>query len=106
MLERVIRAQTVGPVAQGEPPRDAPARRLPDPWAPPGREAGGVLASARRRELGGGPMSSPLVVGIAGGTASGKTTVTRKIHEALTDSRVAFIDQDAYYRDLSEMNLE
>ncbi len=50
-------------------------------------------------------MSLPLVVGIAGGTASGKTTVTRKIHEALADYRVAFIDQDAYYKDLSNLTL-
>lgn len=50
-------------------------------------------------------MSSPLVVGIAGGTASGKTTVARKVHEALSDKRVAFIDQDAYYKDLSDMEL-
>ncbi len=47
-----------------------------------------------------------LVVGIAGGTASGKTTVARKIHEALSPSRVAFIDQDSYYRDLKDMSLE
>jgi uridine kinase len=49
---------------------------------------------------------SPLVVGIAGGTASGKTTVARKIWERLKDSRVAFIDQDSYYRDLSDMSFE
>jgi uridine kinase len=51
-------------------------------------------------------MSSPLVVGIAGGTASGKTTVARKVREALADCRVAFIDQDSYYRDLQDMPLE
>jgi uridine kinase len=51
-------------------------------------------------------MTSPLVVGIAGGTASGKTTVCRKVREALADCRVAFIDQDAYYRDLQDMPLE
>src|SRR3712207_5276289 len=49
-------------------------------------------------------MSKPLVVGIAGGTASGKTTVARKIHEALSSSPLAFIDQDAYYRDLKDMS--
>ncbi|XXF75099.1 uridine kinase [Myxococcaceae bacterium GXIMD 01537] len=51
-------------------------------------------------------MSAPLVVGIAGGTASGKTTVARKVREALADCRVAFIDQDSYYRDLKDMTLE
>ncbi|HET9450209.1 MAG TPA: uridine kinase [Aggregicoccus sp.] len=50
-------------------------------------------------------MSSPLVVGIAGGTASGKTTVARKVREALQGCRVAFIDQDSYYRDLTELPL-
>lgn len=45
-------------------------------------------------------------MGIAGGTASGKTTVARKVREALADSRVAFIDQDSYYRDLKDMTLE
>ena len=49
---------------------------------------------------------NPIVVGIAGGTASGKTTVARKIHEALSPSRVAFIDQDSYYRDLKDLSLE
>ncbi len=51
-------------------------------------------------------MSLPLVVGIAGGTASGKTTVARKIHEAFSPSRIAFIDQDSYYKDLREVPLE
>ncbi len=50
-------------------------------------------------------MAAPLVVGIAGGTASGKTTVARKLHEAFT-SRVAFIDQDSYYRQLDHLTLE
>lgn len=48
----------------------------------------------------------PLVVGIAGGTASGKTTVARKIHEALSGSPVAFLDQDSYYREFADVSLE
>ena len=51
-------------------------------------------------------LHSPLVVGIAGGTASGKTTVARKIHEALAPLPVAFIDQDSYYRDLSQLSFD
>lgn len=51
-------------------------------------------------------MTTSLVVGIAGGTASGKTTVARKIHEALSPSRVAFIDQDSYYKDLKHLSLD
>lgn len=48
---------------------------------------------------------TPLVVGLAGGTASGKTTVTRKIREALRGYRVAFIDQDAYYKAMADLSL-
>jgi len=44
---------------------------------------------------------SPLVIGIAGGTGSGKTTVTNKILEHLDKSRVVVIQHDSYYRDLS-----
>jgi uridine kinase len=51
-------------------------------------------------------MAGPLVVGIAGGTCSGKTTVARKIHEGLAEYPVAFLDQDSYYRDLSRLSLE
>lgn len=47
-----------------------------------------------------------LVVGIAGGTASGKTTVARKLHESLEASGVSFIDQDSYYRDLAHLTPE
>jgi uridine kinase len=50
-------------------------------------------------------MSRPIVVGIAGGTASGKTTVARKVHQALAGLPVAFIDQDSYYKDLSDIPL-
>jgi uridine kinase len=49
--------------------------------------------------------AASLVLGIAGGTASGKTTVARKLHEAFS-SRVAFIDQDSYYRPLDHLSLE
>jgi uridine kinase len=51
-------------------------------------------------------MGSSLVVGIAGGTASGKTTVARKIQEALSPSRLVLIDQDAYYKDLKHLTLD
>ncbi len=40
-----------------------------------------------------------LIVGIAGGTGSGKTTVTRKVIEMLGDEDVIMIPQDAYYKD-------
>ena len=47
-----------------------------------------------------------LVVGIAGGTASGKTTVARKLIEAIPARKVALLEQDSYYRDLSDLPLE
>lgn len=47
-----------------------------------------------------------LVVGIAGGTGSGKTTVVRKIIESLPKGEVAVLSQDSYYRDNSHLPLE
>lgn len=44
-----------------------------------------------------------LIVGIAGGTGSGKTTVVKKIIERLPPDEVAVISQDSYYRDNSDM---
>lgn len=46
-------------------------------------------------------MRTPLVVGIAGGTSSGKTTVTRAIAAAVGGNSVAVLHHDAYYKDLS-----
>jgi uridine kinase len=46
---------------------------------------------------------APLVVGIAGGTGSGKTTVAKTIATALPSSHVAMIEFDAYYRDLPHL---
>ena len=43
----------------------------------------------------------PLVIGIAGGTGSGKTTVAAKLAASIPDGRCALIDHDAYSRDLS-----
>lgn len=45
----------------------------------------------------------PLIIGIAGGTGSGKTTVARKIANALPDASVAFLDMDGYYRDFAHL---
>jgi len=42
---------------------------------------------------------TPFVVGIAGGSGSGKSTVVRRILETLGEARVALVEQDAYYRD-------
>ncbi len=47
-----------------------------------------------------------LIVGIAGGTGSGKTTVVRKIKDALNSRNVIVLPQDAYYKDNRHLSLE
>lgn len=49
-------------------------------------------------------MVEPLVIGVVGGSGSGKTTVARAIFEAL-GMDAAFLDQDAYYLDLGHLPL-
>ena len=49
---------------------------------------------------------APIVIGIAGGTGSGKTTVAAKLAEGLPGGAVALLDHDAYYRDRSDLPLE
>lgn len=46
------------------------------------------------------------VIGIAGGTGSGKTTVVRKIMEQLPKDEVTVLSQDSYYRDNSHLPLD
>jgi uridine kinase len=47
-----------------------------------------------------------LVIGIAGGSGSGKTTVVKKIIRALPNSSVSVISQDAYYKDNGHLSAE
>lgn len=47
-----------------------------------------------------------LIVGIAGGTGSGKTTVVRKVIEVFPNDEVIVIPQDAYYKDNKDISLE
>lgn len=46
------------------------------------------------------------IIGIAGGTGSGKTTVVSKIQEALGDERIAVIPQDSYYNSNWDLTME
>ena len=46
------------------------------------------------------------IIGIAGGTGSGKTTVVRKIIEALPGDQIALIPQDSYYNDTTHLTVE
>jgi len=48
----------------------------------------------------------PLIIGIAGGTGSGKSTVARRVAESLPGTSVAFIDMDAYYKNYVELPIE
>jgi uridine kinase len=47
----------------------------------------------------------PFIIGIAGGSGSGKSTVARKVAEALHAESVAFIDMDAYYLNYAHLPL-
>ena len=51
-------------------------------------------------------LTKPIVFGVAGGTASGKTTVATAILDAVGASQLAYLSHDAYYRDMSPMALE
>jgi len=43
----------------------------------------------------------PIVIGVAGGTGSGKTTVARRILEKVGAEHIAYLPHDAYYKDLN-----
>ncbi|HXT72010.1 MAG TPA: uridine kinase [Vicinamibacterales bacterium] len=47
-----------------------------------------------------------LIIGVAGGSGSGKTTVVRRIMEALGETDVVVLEHDSYYRDHPELRLE
>jgi uridine kinase len=49
------------------------------------------------------PLAARLTIGVAGGTGSGKTTVSTALLERVGARNVAYIPHDAYYRSLSEM---
>ena len=47
-----------------------------------------------------------IIIGIAGGTGSGKTTVVNQILNQLTDDDIGIISQDSYYKDTSHLSFE
>ncbi len=51
-------------------------------------------------------MKKPVFIAVAGGSASGKTTVVDKIVESFNIEDVTVIKHDDYYKDQSEMNME
>jgi uridine kinase len=48
----------------------------------------------------------PVVIGVAGGSGSGKTSVTRSIIQRFTDKTLLMLEQDYYYKDQSELPYE
>jgi len=50
--------------------------------------------------------SEPIVIGVAGGSGSGKTTVVRQIVESLGPEQVIVLEHDRYYRDRNDLRLE
>jgi uridine kinase len=48
----------------------------------------------------------PFIIGIAGGTGSGKTTVARRIYDSLHLDSAVFLDHDSYYRELDHLPME
>jgi uridine kinase len=49
---------------------------------------------------------APFVIGVAGGSGSGKTTVVRRIVESLGDDQVTVLEHDRYYRDRGDLRFE
>jgi uridine kinase len=47
-----------------------------------------------------------MIIGICGGTGSGKTTVAQKIISAIGNTRIVCLQQDSYYRDLKALPLD
>lgn len=51
-------------------------------------------------------LNRPILIGICGGTGSGKSTVAKAIFESLPEKNISIIEQDAYYRDQTHLSLE
>ena len=51
-------------------------------------------------------LMSSFVIGVAGGSGSGKTTVVRRIVDSLGPDQVTLLDHDRYYRDRNDLRLE
>lgn len=47
-----------------------------------------------------------IIIGVAGGSASGKTTVARKLMEAFEIKDAVMVEQDAYYKDVPHKSIE
>ncbi|MCG8540384.1 MAG: uridine kinase [Clostridia bacterium] len=48
-------------------------------------------------------MERPILIGITGGTGSGKSTVVKEIYQSLPEKNICVIEQDSYYKDQSHL---
>lgn len=51
-------------------------------------------------------MERPILIGITGGTGSGKSTIAREIYKKFGEECIAMIEQDSYYKDQSQLSFE
>ncbi len=51
-------------------------------------------------------MKRPVLIGITGGTGSGKSTVAKEIYNKFDEACIAMIEQDSYYKDQSSIPFE
>lgn len=51
-------------------------------------------------------MERPLIIGITGGTGSGKSTVSREIFKSIPKKKITVLEQDSYYKDQSHLTYD
>lgn len=51
-------------------------------------------------------MKKPILIGITGGTGSGKSSIADSIYSSFSDECIAMIQQDMYYKDQSHLSME
>lgn len=75
-----------------------------DAASPPPESTAGNQGSVPRSES--AATRRPLVVGVAGGSGSGKTTVVKRLLEGLDPTSASLLHHDSYYRDNPDLTLE